>query len=950
MKTRGSRLLVIVMTATMAAIPALAAFCTESEVALAAVVSTESRAVQVYEAEQTHVLESFVQEESEIADTEIQTENEPEIETEPESESAETEIISETETETAASGMDISECTITVQDAVYTGDYLTPAVHVQIGSTALLEGQDYDLSYEENVNAGTGVVIITGIGMYTGTARQTFTIRKADQKLTIDASSYKLTAGNTVTIIASGIGRLTYSSNNTGIAVVSSSGIVTGKGKGSAVITIQAAGDENHNAASGKVTVDVSLLSTPVLSKVENVNGGVKITWEKVTGAAKYRVYQKTGSGSWTKLGDTTALSFTDKTVKSGTSYTYTVRCLNSAATVFSSGFDAKGLTIKYYSAPKLSKVENIIGAVKISWENTPATKYRVFRKTGDGSWTKLADTTSKNYTDWTVAFGKSYTYTVRCVSSDGNTYLSSFDAKGLSITCPNAQVHSKGTCGKGLSWVLEWNGTLTISGTGTMSNFTMEERPWDVNNIIRIVIKPGVKSIGNCAFSATGNLENVYIPPSVTVIGNDAFSYCWELKSITLPDKLTKIGNAAFYWCPSLASIKIPNTVTSIGAEAFAYCENLKTAVLSSHLSSVGKSVFSECYALTNVTIPYGVTMLGDDMFGNAYKIKSITIPSSVTSIGRGAFGNCEGLTSIAIPTSVTTIKKAAFYGSGLKSVILPSGLKKIEDEVFIGCQNLTSVSIPASVTSIGKDVFEGCYQLKSIKIPASVTSIGISYDQEGDPCSTFSNDKSFIIYGYSGSSAESYAKKFGHVFKKLSIPMLLDPKLGKAENVNGGVKITWSKVSGAAKYRVFRKSGSSSWAKVGDTTSTSYTDKTVKSGTKYTYTVRCITSDGKNYTSNYDVIGKSVTYIAAPIISKLENVNNGVKITWGKVTGASKYRVYRKTDSSSWTKIGDTTGITYTDQTAKTGVKYTYTVRCISSDGKTFQSSYNSGKTIIH
>ena len=167
-----------------------------------------------------------------------------------------------------------------------------------------------------------------------------------------------------------------------------------------------------------------------------------------------------------------------------------------------------------------------------------------------------------------------------------------------------------------------------------------------------------------------------------------------------------------------------------------------------------------------------------------------------------------------------------------------------------------------------------------------------------------------------------------------------LATPKISKAESVSGGVKLTWNKVNGAAKYRVYYK-GRKGWTRMVDTTSTSYIDKDVSSGRNYTYTVRCISADGKSFTSGYDSKGKSVKYIAAPEISKLENVNGGVKITWNKVNGASKYRIYHK-NSSDWFRVSDTTSNSIVDKSVGMGT-YTYTVRCISDDGKSFESGFN-------
>ena len=92
-------------------------------------------------------------------------------------------------------------------------------------------------------------------------------------------------------------------------------------------------------------------LATPKISKAESVYGGVKLTWNKVNGAAKYRVYYK-GSKGWTKMVDTTSTSYIDKDVSSGKNYTYTVRCLNKSKNKFTSGYNSTGKSIKYVSAP----------------------------------------------------------------------------------------------------------------------------------------------------------------------------------------------------------------------------------------------------------------------------------------------------------------------------------------------------------------------------------------------------------------------------------------------------------------------------------------------------------------------------------------------------------------------------------------------------------------------
>ena len=202
---------------------------------------------------------------------------------------------------------------------------------------------------------------------------------------------------------------------------------------------------------------------------------------------------------------------------------------------------------------------------------------------------------------------------------------------------------------------------------------------------------------------------------------------------------------------------------------------------------------------------------------------------------------------------------------------------------------------------------------------------------------------------YTYTVRCINSSATKFtsGYDSKGKSVKYISAPKISKTENVNGGVKISWGKSNGAEKYRVYYK-GSKGWTRMVDTTSTSYIDKDVSSGKNYTYTVRCINSSATKFTSGYDSKGKSVKYISAPKISKTENVNGGVKISWGKSNGAEKYRVYYK-GSKGWTRMVDTTSTSYIDKDVSSGKNYTYTVRCLNKSKNKFTSGYNStGKSI--
>ncbi|MBR2717273.1 MAG: leucine-rich repeat protein, partial [Oscillospiraceae bacterium] len=125
---------------------------------------------------------------------------------------------------------------------------------------------------------------------------------------------------------------------------------------------------------------------TPELIGASAAEGSITVTWKAVDGATKYKVYRKTGSGSWTGLKDVTGTDYTDTSVVGGTTYTYTVKAYNGVAW---SAFDTKGVTATAkaaFGAPELIGASAAEGSITVTWKAVGgATKYKVYRKTGSG-------------------------------------------------------------------------------------------------------------------------------------------------------------------------------------------------------------------------------------------------------------------------------------------------------------------------------------------------------------------------------------------------------------------------------------------------------------------------------------------------------------------------------------------------------------------------------------
>ena len=183
------------------------------------------------------------------------------------------------------------------------------------------------------------------------------------------------------------------------------------------------------------------------------------------------------------------------------------------------------------------------------------------------------------------------------------------------------------------------------------------------------------------------------------------------------------------------------------------------------------------------------------------------------------------------------------------------------------------------------------------------------------------------------SGFNSKGWSKKYTPVA----------PTISKLDNTSGGIKLSWNKIAGVYGYRLYYKTSSGGWKRFKDTTATSFTDSGVSPNRTETYTIRCIDKNGKTVSGFYSK-GWSKKYSpVAPTITKLTNTSKGVSVTWNKIAGVYGYRLYRKYDGGSWTKVKDTTSTSFTDSGAKKGKKVTYTVRCIDRKGKTV-SGFNS------
>ena len=256
------------------------------------------------------------------------------------------------------------------------------------------------------------------------------------------------------------------------------------------------------------------------------------------------------------------------------------------------------------------------------------------------------------------------------------------------------ADVVASGNCGAkdnpggaaSVTWTLDSNGVLTISGSGEMRDYSYTQAPWWYSysdEIVSLEIKPGVTGIGSCAFSSCENLASVTFSDSVNRIGSSAFEACSKLDHIIIPNMVSEISVWAFGDCSNLTDVTLSESITKIDEYAFKGC-GLKQIHIPSSTTTIEAMAFAFCDDLTQITV---------DANNTAFKsVDGVLFSKDMTAL----FQYPDGKTAnyYATPDNVLYIKSGAFTGAKhLQAVSIPHGIQSIEDIAFQRCTKLQNV-----------------------------------------------------------------------------------------------------------------------------------------------------------------------------------------------------------------------------------------------------------------
>ena len=495
--------------------------------------------------------------------------------------------------------------------------------------------------------------------------------------------------------------------------------------------------------------------------------------------------------------------------------------------------------------------------------------------------------------------------------------------------------------------------------------------------------------------------LTDLVITSDMCPVANSAMVGCGSLRSVSLPTDVADIGGyGVFSRCRNLSTVIIPDNITFLGG-GFSECYNIDKLVLGKGLEEIRQFTFENCNNMSvfftgteeewkliykandngnlkSAPVHYGTTEHtpgSTDTFvirqetcvssgeyreetdcsvcGKVILSETKTVPAlehikSDWVIGTEASCYCQGY----------KYKFCEYCGETLEEQVVPA-LEHIKSDWVVGteancnCQGYKYKFCEYCGETLEEEVIPAFEHIKSdwiVVFEPDCERSGYKY-KVCESCNEIVETKTTPANGHIQSDwiiDDEAGTKYknctvcGEVLETAEIPQLkpATPKLTSASRVSNGVKVTWGEVEGADSYIVYRKTSKSGWTNLGTTTENTFTDTKAKTGSTYYYTVKAQNEAGA---SGYNKTGLKIKFVAAPKLTKIANESSGVRVYWGKVSGADGYYLYRRVaGSKTWTKIatikkGSTTS--YLDKKASGGKTYEYIIKCY--DGSTPSAS---------
>ena len=466
----------------------------------------------------------------------------------------------------------------------------------------------------------------------------------------------------------------------------------------------------------------------------------------------------------------------------------------------------------------------------------------------------------------------------------------------------------------------------------------------------LKVIFGESVEKIPDGLFYDCTALTGVTIGSNVTSIGDYAFSGCKGLTGIVLPGSVTSIENYAFYNCTGLTSVTIPDSVTSIGYYAFYNCTGLKEIIYNAKAAAdltYDSEVFENAgTAADGMKVVFGesVKKIPAYLFYGA-NIQKIEFAGDPPVVGNGAWESNRSIYAYyPMHNSAWTNSARIACGSSLVwrgycYEPLSSGICKINKTVYMTGDTLDDYSISMEVTH--KD---GCTE--TIFYDSGLLELG--------SCDMSTPGAKTIDVIYRGTTAQ--LKIYVHERKTQTLDKKGYPE--SSHNYENNLDKTYTyKAAGAVSLDVTFSAQTEVETNIdyiyvngAQYTGTELAGKTI-SIQGDTLTIRLV-SDKSDSAYGFSIDRIVKTYMehqykngvctlcgtknpnfkpAAPTVKpSYVGASGKPYIYWGAVDGANRYYVYRSTTKDgTYSFLGSTANLNYTDSKADAGTTYYYKVK---------------------
>ena len=572
--------------------------------------------------------------------------------------------------------------------------------------------------------------------------------------------------------------------------------------------------DANGTAGAWSSIVAVTYkqtLSAPAVTGGNDAQGRPTLTWNAVTGAAKYEVYRaRSKDGDYIKYSTVTGTSYTNTSyIENGNTYYYKVRALKSDGTA---GAWSSVVSVTYKQtlpAPTVTGGNDAQGRPTLTWKAVSgAAKYEVYRaRSKDGTYTKYSTTTGTAYTNSSyLTSGATYYYKVRALDANGNA--GPYSAV-VSVTCRlklTAPTVTGGTDAQGRP-TLKWN---AVSGAAKYEVYRARSKDGDY---IKYSTVTGT-SYTNTSYLANGTTYYY----KVRALGSDgtagpdstpvSVTYKAPFGAPLVTGSKDSQGRPALKW----------DKVTD-AAKYEVYRARSKDGTYSLMSTQSATGYTNTSYLANGTTYYYKVRALKANGTASAY--------SSVVTITYGT-----------VPTPAAPAMRSAKADSAGITVSWDTAANAVTYNVY------RTADAGSSWTQVASSVKGSSYKDTTVK-----KGVKYGYKVRG----VAADGKTLGPMSSTGVTAKVTAASTTPDYVKLT----------SAKRVTGGIQLTWESAADAKTYNVYRKvDGASGWTLLASSVSgTTYKDTSGKSGTTYAYTVRGVAADGKTLSRTYNTDGLRAT-----------------------------------------------------------------------------------------